>query len=43
MIYSGTDKKNIIKSSGQHNRVGNSPSKLERQVLRENYKICTDV
>jgi len=29
MIYSGPDK-NIIKSSGQHNHVGNSPGKLER-------------
>jgi len=38
MIYSGPDKNIVIKSSGQHNHVGNSPNKLERQVLRENCK-----
>jgi len=34
MIYSGPDKKIVIKSNGEHHHVGNSPSKLERQVLR---------
>jgi hypothetical protein len=38
MIYSGPDKNIVIKSSGQHNHVGNSHSKLERQVLCENCK-----
>ncbi|KAE9522845.1 hypothetical protein AGLY_016757 [Aphis glycines] len=38
MIYSGPDKNIVIKSSGQHNHVGNSPNKLERQVLREKCK-----
>jgi len=38
MIYSGTDQNIVIKSSGQHKHKGNSPNKLERQVLRENCK-----
>ncbi|CAI6348818.1 unnamed protein product [Macrosiphum euphorbiae] len=38
MIYSGPDKNIVIKSSGQHKHKGNSPNKLERQVLRENCK-----
>jgi hypothetical protein len=38
MTYSGPDTNIIIKSSGQHNHVGNSHSKLERQVLREHFK-----
>jgi len=36
MIYSGPDKNIVIKSSGQHNHIGNSPNKLESQVSREN-------
>uniref|UniRef100_A0A2S2NCJ0 FLYWCH-type domain-containing protein n=1 Tax=Schizaphis graminum TaxID=13262 RepID=A0A2S2NCJ0_SCHGA len=38
MIYSGPNKNIVIQSSGQHYHVGNSPGKLERQVLRENCK-----
>jgi len=38
MIYSGPNKNIVIKPSGQHNHVGNSPGKLERKVLRENCK-----
>jgi len=34
-IYSGSDKKIVIISSGQRHHVGNSPSRLERQVLHE--------
>jgi len=39
MVYCGPDKNIVIKSSGQYNHVGNSPNKLERQVLRDNCKI----
>jgi len=42
MIYSGPYKNIVIKSSGQHNHIGNSPNKLERQVLRENCKRRTE-
>jgi len=38
MIYSGPEKNIVIKSSEQHNHVGNSSNKLERQVLHKNCK-----
>jgi len=42
-IYSaGSDKNIIIKSSEQHNYVGNSPNKLERQVSHKSCKKLTE-
>jgi len=38
MIYSRPEENKVIKLSGQHNHVENSPSKIEKQVLRENCK-----
>ena len=39
MIYSGPNKNIIvIQSSGKHYHVGNSPGKLERQILHKNCK-----
>jgi len=38
MNYFGLEKHKIIKLSGQHNHIKNSPSKIERHVLRKNFK-----
>lgn len=38
MIYSGVDENTVIQTSRHHNHDGNSPHKIQRQVLRENCK-----